>query len=229
MAVDLAAVRARYRLSGVARRYGVTVEVDTGDVFVRCPLAKHPGDNTPSMLLHLDTDRFHCFGCGAQGDVVQLVEDILGIEFLDAVRALESETTIVPDARRDTVRVAVISRSTRSGAEHPDLTRSAASRVLAAIAAAWNFYSSEQRHDRAVQYLAGRGINVTHLEAETGEKAAGHTPDQATGLRNRLRSQGFADDELVDSSLINRYSGGRAATDFFRHRVIVPSATTRTE
>ena len=29
-------------------------------------LPRHHDDRTPSMVLHLDTDRYHCFGCGAQ-------------------------------------------------------------------------------------------------------------------------------------------------------------------
>ena len=221
MPVDLAAVRSRYRLGDVARRFGVTVDADMGDVFVRCPLPQHPADNTPSMLMHLDSDRFCCFGCGAQGDVVQWVQEILGVSFLDAVRALESET-IRPIARSAISPPAVKSGGTKVGADQPDLKRTPPSRIRATTAAAWDFYSSDTPHGQALGYLAGRGINVARLEAQTSNKAAGFTPPKATGLRNHLLSQGFTDDELVDASLINRYPDGRSSTDFFRQRVMLP-------
>ena len=66
MTVNFAAVRERHPLATVARRTGYVLPEPRGDVFVACPMAGHD-DSTPSMLLHLDEDRYHCFGCGASG------------------------------------------------------------------------------------------------------------------------------------------------------------------
>jgi DNA primase len=93
--------------------------------------------------------------------------------------------------------------------------------VRAALEAAWAYYSSAALHRRGVEYLAGRDIDVTALEAETGRAVIGHTPVRIDGLIAHLRNDGFRADELVDTSLACRYPDGRCF-DFFRHRAIVP-------
>jgi len=53
-------------------------------VRISCVMPDHI-DVTPSMILHLDTDRFHCFGCHASGDVTQWVRSIYGAGAGEAV------------------------------------------------------------------------------------------------------------------------------------------------
>ncbi len=80
MPIDFLAVRSTHPLAEVARRTGYPVDGVSGDVMVCCPVHD---DRTPSMVLHLDSDRYHCFGCGATGDVVQWVRDIYGVGVAD--------------------------------------------------------------------------------------------------------------------------------------------------
>jgi len=54
-------------------------------------------DSTPSMLLHLDQDRYHCFGCGATGDVVQWVRDIYGVDTPTVLAMLDADRGRFPD------------------------------------------------------------------------------------------------------------------------------------
>ena len=69
MSIDFQSVRTRHSLFDVARRTGLDVPTSSGDCKVCCPMPDHDDPN-PSMVLHLRTDRFHCFGCGAHGDVI---------------------------------------------------------------------------------------------------------------------------------------------------------------
>src|ERR1035437_2354704 len=95
-------------------------------------------DVTPSMILHLDTDRFHCFGCGASGDVIQWVRSIHGVGAGEAVRLLDTSGPL-PEPPTG----AVVDRHTatviRSAAERPDLERTSSERVKAALGAAWGY------------------------------------------------------------------------------------------
>lgn len=63
-----------------ARRYGL--EPDRRG-WCRCPFH---GEKTPSF--HLYRQRYHCFGCGASGDVVDLVAGLLNLKPLEAVKEL---------------------------------------------------------------------------------------------------------------------------------------------
>jgi len=179
-------------------------------------------DVTPSMILHLDTDRFHCFGCGASGDVIQWVRSIHGAGAGEAVRLLDTSGPL-PEPPTG----AVVDRHTatviRSAAERPVLERTSSERVKAALGAAWGYYTFASLHDEAVQYLRGiRGIDVGALEAEQGRPVVGHTPHKAPDqLVTRLRQKGFSDDELVDAGLARRNPDGRVI-DTFRDRTVLP-------
>jgi len=65
----------------VAQRYG---SVKHG--FMRCPFH---ADKTPSLKLY--DDHFHCFGCGAHGDVLDLTMGLLGCSKTEAARRLAAD------------------------------------------------------------------------------------------------------------------------------------------
>ena len=65
-------------LGEAAERYGT---VRRG--FMRCPFH---ADRVPSLKLY--DDHFHCFGCGAHGDVVDLTAGLLGCSKAEAARRL---------------------------------------------------------------------------------------------------------------------------------------------
>ena len=53
--------------------------------FIRCPFH---ADRTPSLKLY--GDHFHCFGCGAHGDVIDLTAALLGCSKSEAAKRLEA-------------------------------------------------------------------------------------------------------------------------------------------
>src|SRR3546814_15276536 len=48
-------------------------------------------EKTPSFSVSSDKDFFHCFGCGAHGDVIEFTMRSYGIEFSEALRILTGE------------------------------------------------------------------------------------------------------------------------------------------
>src|SRR5947209_5268038 len=50
-----------------------------------CPFHK---EKTPSFSVHATRQFFHCFGCGASGDVFSFVQKIENITFPEAIRAV---------------------------------------------------------------------------------------------------------------------------------------------
>lgn len=68
-------------LGAAAERYGT---VRRG--FMRCPSHE---DRVPSLKLY--DDHFHCFGCGAHGDVVDLTAGLLGCSKAEAARRLAAD------------------------------------------------------------------------------------------------------------------------------------------
>lgn len=68
---------------------------------VCCPFH---GDKHPSMKV--DT-RFHCFACGADGDVIDFAARLHGLSKWDAARRIAGEVGVEPSSRRETERVCI--------------------------------------------------------------------------------------------------------------------------
>ena len=75
-------VREQIALPDAAQLYGISSR--SGNV--RCIFH---ADNTPSMKLY--DDHFHCFGCGAHGDVTDFTAQMFGLSKHDAAKKLCSD------------------------------------------------------------------------------------------------------------------------------------------
>ena len=49
-----------------------------------CPLPQHR-EKTPSFTIFADQDRFHCFGCGVDGGVIELHAELKGVSGMEAM------------------------------------------------------------------------------------------------------------------------------------------------
>ena len=82
--VDIEQLKRSNPIAGVVRRHGVELRGErrpTG----RCPFHE---DSTPSLCVYPETGSFHCFGCGASGDVIDFVRRAEGLGFREAVLRL---------------------------------------------------------------------------------------------------------------------------------------------
>ena len=163
------------------------------------------GEKTPSFNVHGDKQYFHCFGCGAGGDVVEFVKRSDTLSFPDAVRQLAARAGIAVPEPEDSKADAESSRE-----------REALLKVHE-IAAAW---FKEQ--------LAGPvGAPARRLLAERGMTAEtiallgmGFAP-AAGGLGARLVKEGFGESLLFKSGLVMQRDEG-PARDRFRNRLMIP-------
>ena len=69
---QIEAVKGGVRIEAVAADYGETRLMGAGRLLGRCVSPNHE-DKTPSMTIYTDEQRFKCYGCGAYGDVIDLV------------------------------------------------------------------------------------------------------------------------------------------------------------
>lgn len=66
----------------------------------KCPF--HNPDLHPSLSLDMKRNRYHCFACGAKGDVIDLVMKVANISFRQACQWLASDSNIYIDNSRRT-------------------------------------------------------------------------------------------------------------------------------
>src|ERR1035437_5604621 len=86
---DVTAVRHDHRIEVVVAASGVELTRRGQGFMGCCPFHE---DSTPSLSVGGVPDRFHCFGCGAGGDVIEYVHRFTGLSFTGAVQALEQGT-----------------------------------------------------------------------------------------------------------------------------------------
>ena len=82
-------VKASVSVPEAARAYGLTV---TRHSMARCPFHD---DRHPS--LKLNPDFYYCFGCGAKGDVIDLVAGLFDLSPYEAARKIAEDFGIDPD------------------------------------------------------------------------------------------------------------------------------------
>ena len=164
-----------------------------------CPFHK---EKTPSFIVTPERQTFHCFGCGKGGDVFTFLMEMDGIGFPEALRTLAGRAGIrIPERG------------------NPKL-REKRERQYALLQFAGRFYRSALgtgRGAKAQSFLKARGIN-----GESAEKfGIGFAPDEWRSLRERALTEGFADQELVETGLAVPREGS-PPYDRFRGRVLFP-------
>ena len=78
-------IRERLTMRQVVEFYGF--EVNRGG-YINCPFHS---ENTPSLKVYPGNKGFHCFGCGAHGDVISFIMKYLNLTFAQAVVRLSSD------------------------------------------------------------------------------------------------------------------------------------------
>lgn len=85
-ASDLDEIRSRYRVSDIAARH-VKLRKRGGEYVGLCPFHM---EKTPSFTINDAKGFYHCFGCGAHGDIFRFVMETHGLNFRAAVEAIDS-------------------------------------------------------------------------------------------------------------------------------------------
>ena len=91
-------LRARVTLSSVVMR--TTKLQKAGREWKAC--CPFHNEKTPSFTVSDEKGFYHCFGCGAHGDVIRWMTDQRGLQFMDAVKELAAEAGMevpAPDPR----------------------------------------------------------------------------------------------------------------------------------
>lgn len=94
---DTDALRRTHLLSDYLPQRGIDLKRNGREWETCCPFH---AENTPSFRVYpgkRHAQRFHCFGCGVQGDIIEFVQQWDGVEFAEACQILGGERTPASD------------------------------------------------------------------------------------------------------------------------------------
>ena len=143
-------------------------------------------EKTPSFNVNPEKGFFHCFGCGAGGDVFKFLELHEKIGFLDAVRML---------AQKFGVQIPALVDGAGDTAETDAKHREALLKMHEVAAAYFREQLAGAAGTRAREHLVQRGLTAQTIE----QLGFGFAPMAREGLKQRLTAQGFAKELILQS------------------------------
>jgi len=200
---DIAAIRENVRIEDVVGDYVQLRRAGADSMKGLCPFHN---EKSPSFHVRPNHGHFHCFGCGEGGDVYAFIQKIEHVSFVEAVELLAD-------------RIGHTISYTGAAATNVQRDRGSRSRLVAANAAAVEFYSAELQSDEAAparQYLTERSF-----DAEAARRfGCGFAPSGWDKLTKHLQRKGFEFKELEAAGLSRE--GRRGPMDRFHRRLLWP-------
>ncbi len=161
-------------------------------------------EKTPSFYVDPERQFWHCFGCGAGGDVFSFVMQQENLEFFDALRRLADRAGVTletsPQAREQRSRRDLIERANRIAMEH--------------------FTENLYRHpdaEHAREYVRSRGFKGPIVK----QMRLGFALESWEDMLQTLGREGINAERAREAGLVRpRESGGMY--DVFRNRIMFP-------
>jgi len=196
---DIENLKAQANIADVISDYVALKPASVGSLKGLCPFHD---EKTPSFNVRNGQGFYHCFGCGAGGDVYKFLQEIESLSFSEAVERVASKfgyTLHYDDI--DTGEVQARSRTFEAN-------QLAASFFLEKLS------SAEAKMAR--ETLISRGFDADSMK----HFGVGYAPKGWSNLTDFLKTKGFTEEELVVAGLASR--GEKGIYDRFRGRLIWP-------
>lgn len=159
-------------------------------------------EKTPSFSVQPDKGYYHCFGCGAGGDVIKFLMEKEGLGFIEAVEKLAEDLHIdLKPSFRDTEGEKKRNRMVAMNRE-----------------AALYYMEILSRNPHCLNYLKNRNIARDMILAF----GLGFAPAGGDQLLGHMKKKGYDEKELFEANLVSFNEERNHYYDRFRNRLIFP-------
>jgi len=163
-------------------------------------------EKTPSFIVSEDRQRYHCFGCGASGDVIEFVMNMEKLDFVDSLEYLAEQNGI---RLEDYLK--------KYDNTKPILDKTILYELMRE--AAIYYYGNLKKSHEALNYLKKREINVRTIK----NFGLGFAPETWDGAIKHLhQSKGYSLKDLERCGLIIKRDKSSGYYDRFRNRIMFP-------
>ena len=172
------------------------------DFWAPCPFHQ---EKTASF--HVDDTKgfYYCFGCQAKGNIFTFLNEMEGVSFFDAVKALSEMAGIPLEIDDD---------------KKPMTTSNEEQRLININEIASEFfrkYLFSTKGSIALSYLRDRGLSLEIIK----EFQLGFSPSRPDDLTNFLKSQGY-NEQFIEKSGLAFKPENKPLVDRFRNRIMFP-------
>ena len=198
---DIDEVRARTNIADIVGDYVTLKSAGVGSMKGLCPFHD---ERSPSFHVRPQVGRYHCFGCGEDGDVFSFLQRLDHVSFTEAVERMAA-------------RIGYELHYEDGG--QADADRGNRARILAANQAASDFFAAQLGTPEAEpgrRFLGERGFDPVAAQ----HFGVGFAPKSYDALSKHLGSLGYSEAELLAAGLVGK--GERGTYDRFRGRLVWP-------
>ena len=169
--------------------------------FGLCPFHN---EKSPSFSVSPDKQIFHCFGCGVGGNVIGFISKIEGIGYKEAIEVLAEKANIV------------LPTNNRFEDNKKEELKAKVYKVNTFAAEYYNKRLYQSQSKIAQEYIKKRKLNNETLESfKIGFSG------RFDELYKELIKQGFKEEEILESGLVNKNEKGMYI-DRYRNRLMIP-------
>jgi DNA primase len=168
-------------------------------------------EKSPSFSVSPDKQFYHCFGCGAHGNVIGFLMEYEQLEFVEAIEELARLHGLdIPreDVKGKTQKYESVSREQKLS--DYDLLETAS-----------KFFQHQLKHDenskKVIEYLKSRSLSGEIAQ----QYGIGYAPESWDKALKSLSKTPEQQQQLVDLKVLTQNDKGRTY-DFFRNRVMFP-------
>ena len=174
--------------------------------FGLCPFH---GENSPSFSVSPDKQIYHCFGCGAGGNVFSFLMEIDGLSFQESALKLAERANIELEFDASaTLKRNSVPENFRQMVEAHELLRKFYHHLL--------MNTDEGQH--ALEYLTNRGFSKESIE----KFQIGYALPNWEFTSSLLQKRGFAPEQMEKAGLIIKREKDGTYFDRFRNRIMFP-------
>ncbi|MFJ4220969.1 DNA primase [Curtobacterium luteum] len=198
---DIDEVRSRVNIADVVGDYVTLKHAGVGSMKGLCPFHD---ERSPSFHVRPQVGRYHCFGCGEDGDVFSFI-------------MAQDHTTFAEAVERMAAKIGYTLHYEEGDGPRTDYNTRA--RLIAANEAALEFFTAQlttAAADPARRFLGERGFDPGAAQ----HFGVGFAPKSYDALKDHLRGRGFTLEELTSAGLVSQ--GDRSPYDRFRGRLMWP-------
>ncbi len=173
--------------------------------FGLCPFH---GESTPSFSVTSDKQIFHCFGCGAGGNVITFLMDIENLSFQEALSRLGQRTGHDIEISTSSDSAAAPSKAENRLVDMHEFAADMYHHILL----------NTEEGQAALDYLENRGFTREMIE----KYRIGWSLPEWNYMSSALLKKGYTEEELTDSGLAIAREQSDGYFDRFRGRIMFP-------
>lgn len=200
---DTQLIKEKIDLAQLVQEY---VPLKKAGIYYKAPCPFHR-EKTPSFMVNAEKQIWKCFGCGKGGDIFSFVQEMEGLDFVEALKLLAERAGVKIDTYRN------------------EIDKSQKNRILEINQKAAYFFHhvllEMPASKGAREYLENRGLKKETID----QWQVGFIPDQWDLLTQYFLKKGTGVDDLVAAGLTIKKDAARAGQGFydrFRGRIMFP-------